>query len=225
VIRTEVDADGLASVAQRAIPNSGPQAIFCWQAGVGSRNFPQRSAITIRAPLSAGTPPYSFTIRDGDAHGEAAKRLPTRSTRQRRPQLSRCHRHAGFVQFADHTPMPFGRGKIVGAAPDATVSNIWRAPSANRARIRIFAAGSNHFNLHFEGKETSDTSAHLLARLTPNMTTWCEILATRRATRSRHALHAGFMDVTRALRGRRHQRCKLRIPVSGVQSVTGAGAS
>jgi hypothetical protein len=133
----------------------------------------------------------------------------------------------GFVQFAsDHTPDAIRSWKkSLALRPDATVSQyLARAERESSAESGFSQRESNHFNLHFEGKETSDTFRRdLLGTLDSEYDDLVRDLGYSPRNTIAVTLYTqqAFMDVTRApsWSGAINDG-KLRIPVSGVQSVT-----
>jgi tetratricopeptide (TPR) repeat protein len=106
----------------------------------------------------------------------------------------------GFVQFAcDHTPDAIRSWKeSLKLRPDATVRQyLARAERESSAESNFSQNESSHFNLHFEGKETSEAFRR-------------DLLATLEAEQQhrRHALHPAGVLRRHALAGMdgRHQR-------------------
>ncbi len=133
----------------------------------------------------------------------------------------------GFVQFAsDHTPDAIRSWKkSLALRPDATVSQyLARAERESSAESDFSQRESSHFNLHFEGKDTSETFRHdLLATLDSEYDDLVRDLGYSPHNNIAVTLYTqqAFFDVTRApsWSGAINDG-KLRIPVSGVQSVT-----
>jgi tetratricopeptide (TPR) repeat protein len=133
----------------------------------------------------------------------------------------------GFVQFAsDHTPDAIRSWKkSLALRPDATVSQyLARAERESSAESDFSQRESSHFNLHFEGKDTSETFRRdLLAALDSEYDDLVRDLGYSPHNNIAVTLYTQqtFFDVTRApaWTGALNDG-KLRIPVSGVQSVT-----
>ena len=133
----------------------------------------------------------------------------------------------GFVQFAsDHTPDAIRSWKkSLTLRPDATVSQyLARAERESSAESDFSQRESSHFNLHFEGKDTSESFRRdLLATLDSEYDDLARDLGYSPHNNIAVTLYTqqAFFDVTRApsWSGAINDG-KLRIPVSGVQSVT-----
>jgi tetratricopeptide (TPR) repeat protein len=133
----------------------------------------------------------------------------------------------GFVQFAsDHTPDAIRSWKkSLALRPDATVSQyLARAERESSAESDFSQRESSHFNLHFEGKDTSETFRRdLLATLDSEYDDLVRDLGYSPHNNIAVTLYTqqAFFDVTRApsWTGAVNDG-KLRIPISGVQSVT-----
>ncbi len=133
----------------------------------------------------------------------------------------------GFVQFAsDHTPDAIRSWKkSLALRPDATVSQyLARAERESSAESDFSQRESSHFNLHFEGKDTSETfRRELLATLDSEYDDLARDLGYSPHNNIAVTLYTQqtFFDVTRApsWSGAVNDG-KLRIPVSGMQSVT-----
>jgi tetratricopeptide (TPR) repeat protein len=133
----------------------------------------------------------------------------------------------GFVQFAsDHTPDAIRSWKkSLALRPDATVSQyLARAQRESAAESDFSQRESSHFNLHFEGKDTSEAFRRdLLATLDSEYDDLVRDLGYSPRNNIAVTLYTqqAFFDVTRApsWTGAINDG-KLRIPISGVQSVT-----
>jgi tetratricopeptide (TPR) repeat protein len=133
----------------------------------------------------------------------------------------------GFVQFAtNHTPEAIRAWKkSLALRPDATISQyLARAERESTAESEFSQRESTHFNLHFEGKDTSENFRRdLLATLDSEYDDLVRDLGFSPHNNIAVTLYTQqtFFDVTRApsWTGALNDG-KLRIPVSGVQSVT-----
>jgi tetratricopeptide (TPR) repeat protein len=133
----------------------------------------------------------------------------------------------GFVQFAtDHTADAIRSWKkSLVIRPDATVQQyLERAERESSAEASFSERESSHFNLHFEGKETSASFRRdLLAALDADYDDLVRDLGYSPHDNIAVTLYTqqAFFDVTRApsWSGAINDG-KLRIPVSGMQSVT-----
>lgn len=133
----------------------------------------------------------------------------------------------GFVQFAsDHTPDAIRAWKkSLKLRPDATVSQyLARAERESNAESDFSQHESSHFNLHFEGKQTSESFRRdLLATLETDYDDLVRDLGYSPHNTIVATLYTeqAFFDVTRApsWSGAVNDG-KLRIPISGVASMT-----
>ena len=133
----------------------------------------------------------------------------------------------GFVQFAsDHTADAIRSWKkSLTIRPDATVSQyLERAERESSAESNFSQRESSHFSLHFEGKDTSEAFRHdLLATLDSEYDDLVRDLGYSPHNNIAVTLYTqqAFFDVTRApsWSGAINDG-KLRIPVSGMSSVT-----
>ncbi len=160
--------------------------------------------------------------------GHAAEALPyAQHAAQIAPGSADAIAMLGFVQFAsDHTPEAIRSWKkSLAIRPDATVSEyLARAERELSAESDFSQRENSHFNLHFEGKETSDTFRRdLLATLDREYDEVAGDLGYSPRNTIAVTLYTQqeFVDVTRApsWSGAINDG-KLRIPISGVQSVT-----
>ena len=227
----KVDADALASVAQAG--NSELAATAYFLAGKHESdhgNFPQakryyESALRFQPDNSTLLIYYAATLM---RTGHAAEALPYAQHAARvDPDSPDAVAMLGFVQFAsDHTPDAIRSWrKSLTLRPDATVSQyLARAERESSAESDFSQRESNHFNLHFEGKDTSETFRRdLLATLDSEYDDLVRDLGYSPHNNIAVTLYTQqtFFDVTRApsWSGAVNDG-KLRIPVSGVQSVT-----
>ena len=133
----------------------------------------------------------------------------------------------GFVQYAnDHTPDAISSWKkSLALRPDATVSQyLARAERESAAEADFSQRESSHFNLHFEGKDTSEAFRRdLIATLDSEYDDIERDLGYSPRNTIAVTLYTQqtFFDVTRApsWTGALNDG-KLRIPISGVQTVT-----
>jgi tetratricopeptide (TPR) repeat protein len=160
--------------------------------------------------------------------GEAAEALPyAQHAASIAPTSPDALAMLGFGQFAtDHTAEAIlAWKKSLVLRPDATVSQyLARAERESSAEAEFSQRESSHFNLHFEGKETSDTFRRdLLATLDAEYDDLSRDLdyAPRNTIAVTLYTQHAFLDVTRApsWSGAINDG-KLRIPISGMQSVT-----
>ena len=133
----------------------------------------------------------------------------------------------GFAQFAcDHTPAAIDSWKkSLKLRPDPTVSQyLARAERESSAESDFSQKESSHFNLHFEGKETSENFRRdLLATLESEYDDLVRDLGYSPRNNIAVTLYTqqAFFDVTRApaWTGALNDG-KLRIPISGITSMT-----
>jgi tetratricopeptide (TPR) repeat protein len=227
----KVDVDALASVAQAG--NSELAATGYFLAGKHESdhgNFPQakryyESALRFQPDNSTLLIYYAATLM---RTGQAEEALPyAQHAASIAPDSPDALAMLGFVQFAsDHTADAIRSWKkSLALRPDATVSQyLARAERESSAEADFSQRESSHFNLHFEGKETSDTFRRdLLATLDSEYDDLVRDLGYSPRNTIGVTLYTqqAFLDVTRApsWSGAINDG-KLRIPVSGVQSVT-----
>jgi Peptidase MA superfamily len=160
--------------------------------------------------------------------GQAAQALPYAERAVRlAPDSPDTLAMLGFVQFAgDHTPEAIRWWKkSLAVRPDATVSQyLERAERESKAESDFSQRESSHFNLHFEGKDTSESFRRdLLATLDSDFDDLVRDLGYSPHDNIAVTLYTqqAFFDVTRApsWSGAINDG-KLRIPVSGVTSIT-----
>jgi len=133
----------------------------------------------------------------------------------------------GFAQFAsDHTPDAIlAWKKSLALRPDATISeHLARAERESNAESEFSQRESSHFNFHFEGKESSEAFRRdLIATLDSEYDDLVRDLGYSPHDNIAVTLYTrqAFFDVTRApsWTGALNDG-KLRIPISGIQSVT-----
>ena len=227
----KVDADALAIVAQTG--NSELAATAYFLAGKHESdhgNFPQakryyESALRFQPDNSTLLIYYAATLM---RTGHAAEAL---SYAQRAASIAPDSPDAvailGFVQFAsDHTPDAIRSWKkSLALRPDAIVSQyLARAERESSAESDFSQRESSHFNLHFEGKDTSETFRRdLLATLDSEYEDLVRDLGYSPHNNIAVTLYTQrtFFDVTRApsWSGAINDG-KLRIPISGMASVT-----
>ena len=227
----KVDTDALASVAQAANPERAVTAYFLAGKHESDHgNFPQakryyESALHFQPDNSTLLIYYAATLmRTGQAsealsYAEHAANIA--------PDSPDAIAMLGFVQFAsDHTPDAIRSWKkSLALRPDATVSQyLARAERESSAESDFSQHESSHFNLHFEGKDTSETFRRdLLATLDSDYDDRVRDLGYSPRNNIAVTLYTqrAFFDVTRApsWSGAVNDG-KLRIPVSGVASVT-----
>ena len=227
----KVDTDALSDIAQGG--NSELAATAYFLAGKHESdhgNFPQakhyyESALRFQPDNSTLLIYYAATLmRTGHAsealsYAEHAVRID--------PNSPDAIAMLGFVQFAsDHTPDAIRSWKkSLALRPDATVSQyLARAERESTAEADFSQRESSHFNLHFEGKDTSESFRRdLLATLDSDYDSLVSDLGYSPRNTIAVTLYTqqAFFDVTRApsWSGALNDG-KLRIPISGVNSVT-----
>ncbi|MFY9643610.1 MAG: peptidase MA family metallohydrolase [Terriglobales bacterium] len=227
----KVDLDALASVAQAG--NSELSATAYFLAGKQESdhgNFPQakryyESALRFQPDNSTLLIYYAAALM---RIGQAANALPYAQHAARiAPDSPDALAMLGFVEFAsDHTPEAIRAWKkSLALRPDATVSQyLARAERESTAESDFSQRESSHFNLHFEGKETSDGFRRdLVATLDAEYDDLVRDLGYSPRNTIAVTLYTqqAFLDVTRApaWSGAINDG-KLRIPINGVQSIT-----
>ncbi len=227
----KVDADALAASA--ASGNSELAATAYFLAGKHESdhgNFPQakryyESALRFQPDNSTLLIYYAATLMRTGHASEALSYAQRAATVA--PDSPDALGMLGFVQFAsDHTPDAIRSWKkSLALRPDATVSQyLARAERESSAESAFSQRESSHFNLHFEGKDTSETFRRdLLATLDSEYEDLVRDLGYSPHNNIAVTLYTQqtFFDVTRApsWTGALNDG-KLRIPISGVQSVT-----
>ncbi|MGD1214525.1 MAG: peptidase MA family metallohydrolase [Terriglobales bacterium] len=227
----KVDTDTLASLAQTANPELAATAYFLAGKHESDRgNFPQakryyESALRFQPDNSTLLIYYAATLmRTGHASEALSYAQHAASIAPDSPDAIAM---LGFVQFAsDHTPDAIRSWKkSLTLRPDATVSQyLARAQRESSAESDFSQRESSHFNLHFEGKDTSETFRRdLLATLDSEYDDLVRDLGYSPHNNIAVTLYTqqAFFDVTRApsWSGAINDG-KLRIPISGVPSVT-----
>ena len=229
----KVDADALASIAQTGDSELAATAYFLAGKNESDHgNFPSakryyESALRFQPDNSTLLIYYAATLM---RTGHAAEAL---SYAQHAASIAHDSPDAiamlGFAQFAsDHTPDAIRSWKrSLTLRPDATVSEyLARAERESNAESEFSQRESSHFNLHFEGKDTSEAFRRdLLATLDSEYDDLVRDLGYSPHNTIPVTLYTqqAFFDVTRApsWSGAINDG-KLRIPVSGVNSVTPA---
>jgi tetratricopeptide (TPR) repeat protein len=227
----KVDTDALAGIERGSNPELAATAYFLAGKHESDHgNFPQarryyESALRFQPDNSTLLIYYAATLM---RTGQAAEALPyAQHAAQIAPDSADAIAMLGFVQFAsDHTPEAIRSWKkSLALRPDATVSEyLARAERELSAESDFSQRENSHFNLHFEGKETSDTFRRdLLATLDREYDEVAGDLGYSPRNTIAVTLYTQqeFVDVTRApsWSGAINDG-KLRIPISGVQSVT-----
>jgi tetratricopeptide (TPR) repeat protein len=227
----KVDTDALASLAQAANPERAATAYFLAGKHESDHgNFPQakryyESALRFQPDNSTLLIYYSACLMRTGQASEAltyAQRAVVVA-----PDSPDTIGMLGFAQFAsDHTPDAIRSWKkSIALRPDATISQyLARAERESSAESDFSQRESSHFNLHFEGKDTSETFRRdLLATLDSEYDDLVRDLGYSPRNNIAVTLYTqqAFFDVTRApsWTGAINDG-KLRIPVSGVSSVT-----
>jgi tetratricopeptide (TPR) repeat protein len=227
----KVDTDALASLGQASNPELSATAYFLAGKHESDHgNFPQakryyESALRFQPDNSTLLIYYAATLM---RTGQAAEALPyAQHAASIAPDSPDALAMLGFVQSAsDHTSDAIRSWKkSLALRPDAAVSQyLARAERESSAESDFSQRESSHFNLHFEGKETSDTFRRdLLATLDSEYDDLVRDLGYSPRNTIVVTLYTqqAFLDVTRApsWSGALNDG-KLRIPISGVQSVT-----
>jgi tetratricopeptide (TPR) repeat protein len=227
----KVDTDALAGFAQPANPDLAATAYFLAGKHESDHgNFPQakhyyESALRFEPDNSTLLIYYAACLM---RTGQAAEALPyAQHAASIAPDSADAVAMLGFVQYAsDHTPDAIRSWKkSLTLRPDATVSQyLARAERESTAESDFSQRENSHFNLHFEGKDTSDIFRRdLLAALDSDYDDLVRDLGYSPRNNIAVTLYTQqtFFDVTRApsWSGAINDG-KLRIPISGVQSVT-----
>jgi len=227
----KVDADALASLAQTGNPELAATAYFLAGKHESDHgNFPQakgyyESALHFQPDNSTLLIYYAATLM---RTGHAVEALPyAQHAASIAPDSPDAIAMLGFVQFAsDHTPDAIRSWKkSLALRPDATVSQyLGRAEREASAESDFSQRESSHFNLHFEGNATSESFRRdLLATLDSEYDDLVRDLGYSPRNNIAVTLYTqqAFFDVTRApsWSGAINDG-KLRIPISGVPSVT-----
>src|SRR6266853_2118044 len=227
----KVDTDALASLAQAANPGRAATAYFlAGQHESDHGNFPQakhyyESALHLQPDNSTLLIYYSACLM---RTGQATEALTyAQHAASIAPDSPDAIGMLGFAQFAtDHTPDAIRSWKkSLALRPDATVSQyLSRAERESSAESDFSQRESSHFNLHFEGRDTSETFRRdLLATLDAEYDDLVRDLGYSPHNNIAVTLYTqqAFFDVTRApsWTGALNDG-KLRIPISGVQRIT-----
>ena len=227
----KVDSDALAGVERTGNSELAATAYFLAGKHESDRgNFPQAklyydAALRFEPNNSTLLIYYAASLM---RTGHASEALPYAvRAASMAPDSADAIAMLGFVQFAsDHTPEAIGSWKkSLALRPDATVSQyLERAEREVSAEADFSQRESSHFNLHFEGNATSDSFRRdLLATLDADFDDLTRDLgyAPRNPIAVTLYTKEAFFDVTRApaWSGAINDG-KLRIPISGVQSVT-----
>lgn len=227
----KVDTDALASLAQTADSELAATAYFLAGKHESDHgNFPQarryyESALRFQPDNSTLLIYYAACLMRTGHAAEAQSYAQHAASID--PDSPDAIAMLGFVQFAsDHTPEAIRSWKkSLALRPDPTVSQyLARAERESSAESEFSQRESSHFNLHFEGKDTSETFRRdLLATLDSDYDELVRDLGYSPHNNIAVALYTqqAFFDVTRApsWSGAINDG-KLRLPISGVQSVT-----
>jgi tetratricopeptide (TPR) repeat protein len=227
----KVDTDALASLAQAGNPELATTAYFLAGKHESDHgNFPQarryyESALHFQPDNAVLLIYYAATLL---RTGQAAEALPyAQHAANTAPDSPDALAMLGFVQYAsDHTPDAIRSWKkSLALRPDVTVSQyLARAERESSAESDFSQRESSHFNLHFEGKDTPENFRRdLLSTLDSEYDDLVRDLGYSPRNNITVTLYTqqAFFDVTRApaWSGAINDG-KLRIPISGVQSVT-----
>ena len=227
----KVDTDAVASFAQTGNPELAATAYFLAGKHESDHgNFPKakgyyESALHYQPDNSTLLIYYAATLM---RTGHAAEALSyAQHAAAIAPDSPDAIAMLGFVQFAsDHTPDAIRSWKkSLALRPDATVSQyLARAEREATAESDFSQRESSHFNLHFEGNATSESFRRdLLATLDSEYDDLVRDLGYSPRNNIAVTLYTqqAFFDVTQApsWSGAINDG-KLRIPISGVQSVT-----
>ena len=227
----KVDPDALSSLGQASNPEVAATAYFLAGKHESDHgNFPvakryYEGALRFQPDNSTLLIYYAATLM---RTGHAPEALPyAQHAASVAPDSADAVAMLGFVQFAsDHTPDAIRSWKkALALRPDAVVSQyLARAERESTAESEFSQRESSHFNLHYEGKDTSEGFRRdLLATLESDY----DALAGDFGYSPRNTIavtlytQQAFFDVTRApLWSGAINDGKLRIPISGMQSVT-----
>jgi hypothetical protein len=227
----KIDTDVLASLGQSGNAEVAATAYFLAGKHESDRgNFPQakqyyESALRFQPDSSTLLVYYAATLlRTGHASEALSYAQHAAAVDPNSPDAVAM---LGFVQFAgDHTPDAIRSWKkSLALRPDATVSQyLARAERESTAESDFSQKESSHFNLHFEGKETSEAFRRdVLATLDSDFDELAQDLGYSPRNTIAVTLYTqqAFFDVTRApsWSGAVNDG-KLRIPISGMSSVT-----
>jgi len=227
----KVDTDALARLAQTAAPELAATAYFLAGKHESDRgNFSQarryyESALRFQPDNSTLLIYYAATLmRTGHAHEALPYAEHAASVDPSSPDAIAM---LGFVQFASDQTSDAIRSwkKSLALRPDATISQyLARAERESSAESEFSQHESTHFNLHYEGNQTSETFRRdLLATLDSDYDDLARDLGYAPQNNIAVTLYTQqtFFDVTRAPAWTSAiNDGKLRIPISGVASVT-----
>ena len=227
----KVDTDALANIAQTANPELAATAYFLAGKNESDHgNFPQaerdyESALHFQPDNSTLLVYYAACLLRTGQTAEALSYAQYAASVD--PTSPDALAMLGFAQFAsDHTPDAIlAWKKSLALRPDATISEyLARAERESNAESEFSQRESSHFNFHFEGKETSEAFRRdLVATLDSDYDDLVRDLGYSPHNNIAVTLYTrqAFFDVTRApsWTGALNDG-KLRIPISGVQSVT-----
>jgi tetratricopeptide (TPR) repeat protein len=227
----KVDTDALANIAQTANPELAATAYFLAGKHESDHgNFPQaerfyETALHFQPDNSTLLVYYAACLLRTGQTAEALSYAQHAATVD--PTSPDALAMLGFAQFAsDHTPEAIRAWKkSLALRPDATIGEYMaRAERESNAESDFSQRESTHFNFHFEGKETSETFRRdLLATLDSEYDDLVRDLGYSPHNNIAVTLYTqqAFFDVTRApsWTGALNDG-KLRIPISGVKSVT-----
>jgi len=227
----KIDTDALSGFAQTGNADLAATAYFLAGKHESDHgNFPQakryyESALRFEPDNSTLLIYYTATLmRTGHAPEALAYAQHAASVAPDSPDAIAM---LGFVEFAtDHTPEAIRAWKkSLALRPDATVSQyLAKAERESTAESNFSQRESTHFNLHFEGNDSSETFRRdLLATLDSEYDDLVRDLGYSPHNNIAVTLYTQqtFFDVTRApsWTGALNDG-KLRIPISGVKSVT-----
>ncbi len=227
----KVDTDALAGIAQTGNPELAATAYFlAGKQESDHGNFPQaeryyESALHFQPDNSTLLVYYAACLL---RTGQTAEALSyAQHAASIAPDSPDALAMLGFAEFAgDHTPDAIlSWKKSLALRPDATISEyLARAERESNAESEFSQRESSHFNFHFEGKQTSEAFRRdLVATLDSEYDDLVRDLGYSPHNNIAVTLYTrqAFFDVTRApsWTGALNDG-KLRIPISGVQSVT-----
>ena len=226
----KLNTDALSSLDQSSPETAATGYFLAGKYELDHGNFPQakryyESALRFQPDNPTLLVYYAATLV---RTGQAAAALPYAERAARlAPDSADAMAMLGFVQFGtDHTADAIRSWKkSLGLRPDATVSEyLARAERESTAESDFSQRESSHFNLHFEGKDTSEAFRRdLLATLDADYDDLVRDLGYAPRNNIAVTLYTqqAFFDVTRApaWTGAINDG-KLRIPISGVNSMT-----
>src|SRR5712671_3879742 len=227
----KVDADALSALEREGRPEFAAAGYFlAGKHETDHGNFPQAKhyfdlALRLQ-PENATLLTYYAACLLRTGHAPEAVTYSERAVRAA-PDAPDALARLGFVQFAsDHTADAIRAWKkSLKLRPDATLSqHLARAERETTAESEFSQHESSHFNLHFEGKQTSESFRRdLLATLESDYDDLVRDLGFSPHNTIIVTLYTeqAFFDVTRAPSwvGAVNDG-KLRIPISGITSMT-----